>query len=775
MKEEHFSTTNINIDLHIHSNASYYKDGNIVKESNIYNTNVLINALEKNNINMFSITDHNRFDYNLYAKLKDEIKQNNIIKKILPGIEFDVILENNYPKCHVVTIFDDSDEEKLKLLSKTIKDFKELSKEEAYTTDDFETLLKKININAILIVHQKQALDNKTGKTDSLSAACEDPSYFLKTGFFDSLEYSTTRTEGILKNSLSEIGIDYPIITGSDCHEWAAYPYRDNNSKQSERTFSSLRCLPSFKGLLMSISSFNSRANRYSNDNKHYIKSITIGDNTYPLSNGINAIIGDNGSGKSLLLNLICSGNNKVYDSIVKNNNMSFDYNDDSFQKESINYITQGEIVKKVRDGNLFDKDSDYYDNITTKDLFAENIKKYFADINKYIKNKITINEEAQKLRLNTVKIVPVKRNFYLPIINSSIELEDITFFKERSETLKIKIDSLKNEFEMNEEFYKNLSLTEEINNTITQLERIYDVVEKKYKEKEKYNKSKGIVSKVLNDYSLELNNRRTSDESKNEQLLKTYNDFAKSIVNFVKINKKDNAFPKFPKILSGFSKKQINDYEFVKTTGYNNIDLKDEFYKWCFNTKYSEEKIIKKISNKDEYLESLKGCTSLKEIDKFITTKIQGFIDEWSKESTFISAISSKSSIGNTPGEISLVYYKFLIQEKESDFCVLAIDQPEDDINPKRINDFLIKYLSGIRDKKQILIVTHNPLLVVNLDVDNVIYLNKVNNNISMYYGALEYEKENEYSILDLIKNNLDGGYKAIEGRIKKYDRDSD
>ena len=113
--------------------------------------------------------------------------------------------------------------------------------------------------------------------------------------------------------------------------------------------------------------------------------------------------------------------------------------------------------------------------------------------------------------------------------------------------------------------------------------------------------------------------------------------------------------------------------------------------------------------------------------------------------------------------------------QEKESECCVVAIDQPEDDISPKRINDFLIKYLSGIRDKKQILIVTHNPLLVVNLDVDNVIYLNKVNNNISMYYGALEYEKENEYSILDLIKNNLDGGYKAIEGRIKKYDRDSD
>ena len=119
------------------------------------------------------------------------------------------------------------------------------------------------------------------------------------------------------------------------------------------------------------------------------------------------------------------------------------------------------------------------------------------------------------------------------------------------------------------------------------------------------------------------------------------------------------------------------------------------------------------------------------------------------------------------------MVYYKFLLQEKESDFYVIAIDQPEDDINPKRIKQFLLQFLDYIRDKKQVLIVTHNPMLVVNLDVDNVIYLNKENDLIDIKYGALEYEKD--YSILDLIRDNLDGGYDAIEGRLKKYDKDSD
>lgn len=62
--------------------------------------------------------------------------------------------------------------------------------------------------------------------------------------------------------------------------------------------------------------------------------------------------------------------------------------------------------------------------------------------------------------------------------------------------------------------------------------------------------------------------------------------------------------------------------------------------------------------------------------------------------------------------------------------------------------------------------------MLVVNLDVDNVIYLNKVNNKLDIKYGALEYDED--YSILDLIKDNLDDGYAAIEGRLKKYDKDN-
>lgn len=768
---KHFAEKTINIDLHIHSYASFYKDGSIVDNSKIENIDILLKALEEHNINLFAITDHNRFDYDLYTKLREEIKENKIVKKNLPGIEFDVQLDEKLPKCHIITIFDDSYLDKLECIPKIIKDYKELSKDEFYTMDEFETLIKKIGLKTILIVHQKQSLDNKTGKTDSLSAACDDPSFFLKTCYIDSLEFGSNRTEGIVKNSLNDLNIEFPLITGSDCHDWNSYPYRDENNK-IDRKFTSLKCLPTFKGLLMAISSFNSRANRNENQNPYYIENIKIGEKTYPLVNGINAIIGDNGSGKTMLLNLLCGGGIKYYDNLIKENELSFNYNKKDFQKSSIDYISQGEIKDKVKNGTLFSGSSDFYDEVLTKTTFSSNITNYFLKLHKYVIQNISINESRNKLKNKSVIIVPVNSNFYLPNINSTIDLLDISEDKERKNSLNITIMALKSEFDNNKDYYQNLRLGDKVKRIIKELENIYKTVEGNYVLKENDNKVRSIITKHLNDYETSLSTRRTSDEKEKKQVLNNYNGFKKSILDFVKLENKDNPFPEFPQKINGASTKQKGGYEFTKRTLYHDTNLKEEFYKYCFNNDYIAEESIKKIDKKEDYLKALKNCSYLKDIEKYKKQRIQGFIDEYSKENTYISEVQSKTKVGNTPGEISLVYYKFQIQEQESDFYVLAIDQPEDDINPKRIKQFLLKFLSNIRDKKQVLIVTHNPMLVVNLDVDNVIYMNKVNNKIDIKYGALEYDED--YSILDLIKDNLDGGYDVIEGRLKKYDKDN-
>lgn len=766
----------INIDLHIHSCFSDYKDGDIVKESKIENLDILINKLNENKISLCSVTDHNRFSYELYKTLKNKIATNDgILKNNLPGIEFDVILESNKPKCHIIAIFDDSDDNKVSEIETKMFDIKKLEKaDDTYSLEEFEKIIRNIGINVILIVHQRQGIDNDSGNTDSLSNATSNPSEFIKVGFIDSLEYNYPRVEGIVKNSLRDVGLSFPIITGSDCHEWDCYPYHDKSTKKVPRDFTKFKCLPTFKGLLMSITGFNTRVNRTINDNKHYIKNISINDVEYPLSNGINAIIGDNGSGKSLLAEVLAGDVEHHYKKLIDKNNIKIEYNDNSFQKNEINYIKQGKIIEQVRDGNLFEDNNDvYFEKISTKDVFSIQIKKYFDNICSYVSKNIKKYDLLNNLSKTTLTITPIDKKFYHPVLKTDIDLEDINTDKTRLDELNKIINSLKLEIEDNIEYYTEKKVNEKLQNALVELEQSKKIISNIYETKKLNNKVRSIVKSKLINLKTDLDSKRTSDETNRTRVIDLYDKFKKSIVECVSVQQTKNVFPTFPKKLDGFSVKEYKGYNFCKTAKYNQLELNDEFYDYCFNKDYKTEASIKKINTKDEFSKALSNY-SYTQLEDFKKAKIDGFINEYSKESTTISEISSSSDIGNTPGEISLVYYKFTIQEVDEDYNVLIIDQPEDDINPNRIKTYLNKYLNSIKDIKQVILITHNPLLVVNLDVDNVIHLTKSNNTIEIRNGALEYENE-DYSILDLVKENLDGGYDAIERRLKAYGRDSD
>lgn len=763
----------IKIDLHIHSVFSSYKDGNCVNESTNENLDILIDKLEENEIGMCAITDHNRFNYDLYIDLKNKIKEKNGgIKNNLPGVEFDVLLETGKPKCHIIAIFNEDDDEKLKILEQKILEIRKLEKNDVYNLEEFEKILKNIGIKTILIVHQRQALENCTGNTDSLSSASSNPLKLINVGYIDCLEYNYPRSEGIVKSSLREVELDFPIITGSDCHEWKSYPYHDKTSIKVNRDFTKLKCLPTFKGLLMSITSFSTRVNRITNENTNYIKSISLNDIEYPLANGINAIIGDNGSGKSLLASLFGNNGESFYKDLIEINKIKCNYSVMPFQKSHINFIKQGSIIEQVKSGNLFeDKENDFFIDVSNKEIFSNKITDYFNAICSYVTKNISINNKLELLKNEVLTVTPISGDFYHPVIKSDLTFTNTQSKKSRIDKLDYIISLINSESEDYEEFYQANSLLEKMNESLKILIEILNDMNKSFTLIERDNKVRGIIKTKLEDFNTELISQRTSEETFRNNVITKYDKFKNIIIDYVKGSSQNNKFPDFPKKMEGLSENEHKGYVFKRTTMYNNIYLKEEFYKNCFNKDFAEEDAIKEIKNKADFTKVLKGYNS-NQLEDYKKNVIGKFIKDFSQETTSISEISTNNEIGNTPGEIALVYYKFTIQESDNDYTVLVIDQPEDDINPKRISAYLNKYLNLIKDKKQVIIVTHNPLLVVNLDVDNVIHLSKINNKIEVQYGSLEYECEN-YNILDLIKNNLDGGYDAIERRIKSYDKD--
>ena len=76
--------------------------------------------------------------------------------------------------------------------------------------------------------------------------------------------------------------------------------------------------------------------------------------------------------------------------------------------------------------------------------------------------------------------------------------------------------------------------------------------------------------------------------------------------------------------------------------------------------------------------------------------------------------------------------------------------------------------------NNRQIIMVTHNPQFVVNLDVDNVICIERSEKGeIAIKSGALEYvDKCSNTDILDCVAKNLDGGIESIQKRWKRYEK---
>ncbi|MDR1874252.1 MAG: hypothetical protein LBQ90_04460 [Synergistaceae bacterium] len=94
-----------------------------------------------------------------------------------------------------------------------------------------------------------------------------------------------------------------------------------------------------------------------------------------------------------------------------------------------------------------------------------------------------------------------------------------------------------------------------------------------------------------------------------------------------------------------------------------------------------------------------------------------------------------------------------------------LIIDQPEDDLDNTLISDLIVRQIHEHKDHRQLLIVTHNPNIVVNGDAELVHSLCYVNGQVLLdRQGGLE-EKEIRNSICTIVE----GGREALEKRYRR------
>lgn len=118
------------------------------------------------------------------------------------------------------------------------------------------------------------------------------------------------------------------------------------------------------------------------------------------------------------------------------------------------------------------------------------------------------------------------------------------------------------------------------------------------------------------------------------------------------------------------------------------------------------------------------------------------------------------------SPGEkgtLLLIFYLVL----DKDNCPLIIDQPEDNLDNQSVYEKLVPFIREAKNRRQVIIVTHNPNIAVACDAEQIIYcnMNKENCKIEYETGSIENPRINEY-----IVNVLEGTMPAFTLRELKY-----
>jgi hypothetical protein len=122
------------------------------------------------------------------------------------------------------------------------------------------------------------------------------------------------------------------------------------------------------------------------------------------------------------------------------------------------------------------------------------------------------------------------------------------------------------------------------------------------------------------------------------------------------------------------------------------------------------------------------------------------------------------------SPGTRGIVLLLLYLALDDADDRPLIIDQPEENLDPKSIFDELVALFLEAKNKRQVIMITHNANLVVNTDADQVIVARAGPHSpgqlppISYFSGGLE-----SAHIRQAVCDILEGGERAFQERARR------
>jgi hypothetical protein len=182
----------------------------------------------------------------------------------------------------------------------------------------------------------------------------------------------------------------------------------------------------------------------------------------------------------------------------------------------------------------------------------------------------------------------------------------------------------------------------------------------------------------------------------------------------------------------------------------------------------------IKEASRK--LLDSFKPSTIRDQLRKDYTPKdfADWFYNIEAFSTTYAIKFDNKDLKFLSPGEKGIVLLLLYLEAEEGDNRPLIIDQPDDNLDNLSVYPNLIDYFRTRKKTRQIVIITHNPNLVVNTDSEQVIVASFDGTRIpklGYHSGALEDTNPGApLGIREEVCRILEGGTKAFQMREARY-----
>lgn len=808
------------IDLHQHTDHDIDCTGRVY--DNNYTHIDFFKWLEEEKVKLKAVTCHNNIE--IASHIKHAIIAEMLGINYLVGVEIDYKFDEL--EFHAITIL--SPNADVFTFANKLKDIRTSKGNNIFfNKKDFCSLHE--NIEFIFIPHaikDKGILEQKIGNLETSTI-----DWVIKTlisGIGEPILFENTRDyhiysviEKINKTlNLENVEVEIAAYVGDD--------YRfDNDESRKEKIRNRVKyCInskPTYRGLELALRNSTTRLSLETQiiERERFIKSIKINDNNVfdesgiDLSPGLNVIIGNSGSGKTLLLNQL------YYE--IKGENLKAAIKNKTNTKDN-------QYKSKVGNNNFLEIEFDQ--DITNSDLKILEIPNIYSEILKFQDD--DTNEIPKMFGIDDITNSNLIISDYKRKVNeyfNNLNLQILSLKKGEQNTINIKsaiefLQKNKNNigiFQLN----KNVYNTNELDNLTKKILELEKYISDYEKIKKYFEKLKEIITKEEGKSAVDI-------------LLKNYDLVIESLKYEYGIKKKKEKELTFDKVITekindsidksikllGNKEKTIKEREQILSKETKELiqNIKDEIVsclkKQDFNLSFPYEKLKLELEkNCNEYarltlnvqedelkntiiLESnLFDCTSMKKRLSKIGTKKFNLLNDKEVKNIIIELNDLEINFSNlildanempknvelylndkkewrfiqniNKGDIakkSLEYYfNKLVTDNQPD--VILIDQPENDVDKTFISNTLSSFIKNQKIDKQIIVTSHDAIIAINSDVNKIIEAIVTDDNKIKYESYdLEYVEQEKLIATNKVAKILDGGKNNIKIRYQIY-----